>query len=413
LAETLPPDAVPQRAIAALVRLIINYRLLTVLVSTVYFNAVGSRPVLAWVFVGVGVANLLPLLRWERVAAAVLRHPTVLAIDLVVTIGILLITGIDGPLLSYTFGTAFIAGILYSWTGAGVFTVLLVAAYWALLMGQSPLASLSSDFQAIVGTPSLYVLLAVGGAAVRDLLVRQARMEAALRAAREQAAHGEERARLARELHDTLGKTLHGISLLAGVLPMWIRRNPERAIREARALASAAGDAAAQARELQAGMRADRLDRPLEAVVRQTAEVWANEYDAAQVHLEIQPIPGLKPDQRIELLGILREALRNVQRHARARHVWVELLDGEETVKLRVRDDGCGLSGISDLDRMAAQGHFGLLGMRERVERVGGQLAITPSDPSGVVITAQVPRSLARGPAAALAPHVAGTSGAT
>jgi signal transduction histidine kinase len=275
------------------------------------------------------------------------------------------------------------------------------------------MASLSSDFQAIVGTPSLYVLLAVGGAAVRDLLVRQARMEAALRAAREQAAHGEERARLARELHDTLGKTLHGISLLAGVLPMWIRRNPERAIREARALASAAGDAAAQARELQAGMRADRLDRPLEAVVRQTAEVWANEYDAAQVHLEIQPIPGLKPDQRIELLGILREALRNVQRHARARHVWVELLDGEETVKLRVRDDGCGLSGISDLDRMAAQGHFGLLGMRERVERVGGQLAITPSDPSGVVITAQVPRSLARGPAAALAPHVAGTSGAT
>jgi len=187
LAETLPPDAVPQRAIAALVRLIINYRLLTVLVSTVYFNAVGSRPVLAWVFVGVGVANLLPLLWWERVAAAVLRHPTVLAIDLVVTIAILLITGIDGPLLSYTFGTAFIAGVLYSWTGAGVFTVLLVAAYWALLMGQSPLASLSSDFQAIVGTPSLYVLLAVGGAAVRDLLVRQARMEAALRAAREQA----------------------------------------------------------------------------------------------------------------------------------------------------------------------------------------------------------------------------------
>jgi signal transduction histidine kinase len=143
--------------------------------------------------------------------------------------------------------------------------------------------------------------------------------------------------------------------------------------------------------------------------VRRTAELWAGECDAARLHLEIQPTPGLNPDQRIELLGILREALRNVQRHARAHHVWVELLDGEHTVKLRVRDDGCGLADLSDLDRLVAQGHFGLLGMRERVERVGGQLAITPNEPSGVVITAQVPRSLARQPAAVGAPRLAGT----
>lgn len=409
MAEIPQPDALPQRAIAALVRLVVNYRLLTVLVSTIYFGAVGSRPVLAWVFVGVGVANLLPLLRWDRIAAALLNHPTFLAVDLIVTIGILLITGVDGPLLSYTFGTAFVAGVLYSWTGAGVFAVLLVGAYLGLLTGQAPLGSLSQDFQAVVGTPSLYVLLAVGGAALRDLLIRQANMEAALRAAREQTAHGEERARLARELHDTLGKTLHGINLLAGALATWVRRDPERAVREARALATAARDAASQARDLQAGMRADRLDHPLEDVVRQTIEVWSRECEVAQLHLELQPTPGLNSDQRLELLGVLREALRNVQRHAHARHVWVQLLDGEHTVRLRVRDDGCGFEGTPEPDRLAAQGHFGLLGMRERVERVGGQLVVSANEPSGVVISAQVPRSLPRRPSPVPAPHLAGT----
>jgi signal transduction histidine kinase len=398
------------RAIAALVRLVINYRLLTVLVSTVYFATVGARPLLAWVFVGIGAVNLLPLLRWDRIAGVLLRHPTFLAVDLAVTIGILVTTGVDGPLLSYTLGTAFIAGLLYAWTGAGVFAFLLVMAYWALLAGEpsEPFASLSRDFQAVVGTPSLYVLTAVGGAAVRDLLVRHTRTEAALRVAREQAAHGEERARLARELHDTLGKTLHGIAMLSGALATWVSRDPERALRDARALAAAAQSAAVQARELQAGLRADRLDRPLDQVVRRTAELWA-ESGSARLHLRIQPAPGLSPDERIELLGVLREALYNVRHHAGASSVWVELVDDGHAVKLRIRDDGRGLAGTSDVDRLAAAGHFGLLGMCERMARVGGHLTITANEPTGVAITAHVPRTPPQQPTPAPVLEHAGT----
>ncbi|HSK97392.1 MAG TPA: histidine kinase, partial [Euzebyales bacterium] len=396
LAETAPPSSpLPERVIAGLVRLVIDYRLLTVLLSTVHSGAVGAPPILAFAFVGIGVANLLALLRWDRVAGALLRHPALLAVDVLLSIAMLLITGFDGPLLSYTLGTAFIAGLLYAWTGAGVFALVLVASYWALLTVQSPMspASLSSDVQAVVGTPSLYVLIAVGGAAVRNLLVGQARTEEALRAAREQAAHAEERARLAREMHDTLGKTLHGIGLLSGALPTWVQRDPRRAVREARVLAAAAQDAAAQARQLQSGLRADHLVEPLDQVVRSTAELWAQQHGAVDLHLDLQPTPGLDPWQRSELLEVLREALCNVQRHARARRVWVELLERGHAVSLRVRDDGCGLPGTYDPDRLAAGGHFGLVGMRERVQRVGGWLAVAANQPSGVTITAEVPSS--------------------
>jgi signal transduction histidine kinase len=395
LADALTPDAMPQRVLAALVRLAVNYRLLTVLVSTVYVAAVGAGPVLAWVLVSVGVANLVPLLWWDRLAVVVLRHPSFLAADLVVTIGILLITGINGPLLSYTLGTAFIAGVLYSWTGAGVFSVLLVGAYGALLTAHPAWQAMS--FQGLVGTPSLYVLLAIGGAAVRDLLLRQAQAEAALRAAHELAAHGEERARLARELHDTLGKTLHGISLLAGALPVWVERDPRRAVRDAGALVAAADSGARQARELMTGLRADRLDRPLDEVVRRAVEAWSQECaPAPKVHVEAHPVPDLSPDQRSELLAILREALRNVQRHAQARHVGVALHDDGGTVTLRVSDDGRGIGGTAEPERLAARGHFGLLGMRERVERAGGTLTIATNEPSGVVITAVVPGTAPR-----------------
>lgn len=399
-----------QQALAALVRLVVNYRLLTVLVSTVYLGVVDSRPMLTWAFVGVGLANLLPLLRWERLAPQLLRHPAYLAVDLIVTIVILMVTGINGPLLSYTFGTAFVAGVLYAWTGAGVFSSLLVGAYAALLVAQPSVRSVSQDFQAIIGTPALYVLLAVGGAAVRDQLIRQSRMESLLRAAREQAAHGEERARLARELHDTVGKSLHGIGLLARALPNWVRRDPQRAIRDARALAAAAESTAAEARELLAGMRADRIDQPLDDVVRHTVEAWSEQCEPApKVRLELQPMPGLTPDERIELLGVLREALRNVQRHAQAQRVWVSLGGTDHAVTLRVRDDGRGIDGTVEPQRLAARGHFGLLGMRERMERVGGTLTIAAHEPSGVVVTAELAKTAAQpSPSPLLIPRLVG-----
>ena len=71
------------------------------------------------------------------------------------------------------------------------------------------------DIQALVVLPALYPLAAAGGAAVRRLLDRQAVTQLALAGAERRAAAGAERARVAREMHDSLGKTLYGIALAA------------------------------------------------------------------------------------------------------------------------------------------------------------------------------------------------------
>ncbi len=372
-------------------RLIVYFRLVTLLVAAVSLLLSQPRPGLPLVLAAVGCANLLPLLRWESFAPFLLRHPFTLAIDYVATLAVLVTTGVESPLLSYTLGTAFLAGLLYGWWGAAVFSVLLAAGYESLLLSATtPRPTLT--FQLLVGTPSLYLIFAAGAAAVRSVLARQAQIEAELVEARSEAAAGAERARLAREMHDTLGKTLHGMALLAATLPKWVERDPRRAVAESSVLADAAESAALQARDLLAGLRADTLDRPLHEVVRHLVEEWSAE-SRVPAELRVQPVSGLGPGSRYELSWVLREALRNVSRHAAATSVTVTLEEVGDRVVLTVADDGRGLDVGTDLAELAAAGHYGLVGMRERAERVRGRLSVGRTEPRGTTVTVSVPRT--------------------
>lgn len=382
-------EVAPHAAVAALARLVLDYRIVTLAVASAALPF-GSRPEavdLPLLLLALGLANALPLLRWGRVAPFLMRHPIVLALDYVVTLGVLLSTGINGPLLYYTLGTAFLAGVLYGRGGAGIFAALLVAGYAYAYVSGPP--SQMGGFQAVVGTPSLYVLLVAGAAAVRTLLVRQAQIEAELVVAQTEAATAQERSRLARELHDSLGKTLHGMALLAGALPRWLERDPARAAAEARVLGGSAELAAQQARELLHGMRADRLELPLHDAVRGFVRGWCDGNGLA-VDLDVAAVSAVSTEVRYELFWILREALRNVERHAAATRVRVRLAATDHLVELVVADDGVGL-GHPDLDGLALGGHFGLLGMRERAQLVGGELTLTQECPSGTRVTARVP----------------------
>lgn len=386
-------DVAPHAAVAALARLVLDYRIVTLAVASaaLRFADVESGVDLPLLLLGLGVANALPLLRWGRVAPFMMRHPVVLAADYLVTLGVLLVTGVDGPLLSYTLGTAFLAGVLYGRRGAGVFAALMVVGYaYALTLGPTPVRG----FQQVIGTPSLYVLLVAGAAAVRSLLVRRAEVEAELAIVRTEAATAQERARLARELHDSLGKTLHGMAMLAGGLPRWLERDPARAAQEACVLGASAERAAEQARDLLHGMRADRLELPLPEAVAGFVTSWS-QLSGVAAELALEPVPGVGAEARYELFWVLREALRNVERHAGADKVRVGLAAERGQVELTVADDGVGL-GEPDLERLAMAGHFGLVGMRERAESVGGELTLRPRSPRGTLLVARVPATVAR-----------------
>ena len=99
----------------------------------------------------------------------------------------------------------------------------------------------------------------------------------------------------------------------------------------------------------------------------------------------------LPEDTEIVLYRVVQEALTNVSRHARASRARVELTETAEAVVLEVHDDGIGFDPTAELGGLD---HFGLAGMRERVELAGGSWTVWSRPGSGTVLTASLPKAL-------------------
>ena len=193
-----------------------------------------------------------------------------------------------------------------------------------------------------------------------------------------------ERQRMARELHDTLAQGLIGITLqLEAARGHLERDNPGRALAIVdQALTSARGTLASSRRAIddlrrnpddlasEIGARAARFTR--ETGVRSTVEIGGE--------------VALPAEAREQLLRVLDEALANVARHAQAGHVLVQFTDDGDGLSLRVADDGRGFDPDAVRD-----GHYGLIGMRERAALLGGGLTVE-SAPGRTVIALEVRR---------------------
>lgn len=394
------PSAEPasRRELAAFCRLIYNFRLIALLVEVGYLAAgdpggdglgVGSTGVALALIVG-ALASYLPLKLWDRIGGALMRHPSYLAADMLLGMGLLLVLGAGGPFLYFTLGTALLSGALYRRTGAIVFSVLLLALYYGGLGLREAAADLPLSFALLVGSPVLYPLAAAGGAAVRRLLDRQAATDAALAASEQSAALDRERARIARDMHDSVSKSLQGIALSASGLGAWLDRDPERALVESKALATSAERTAVEARDIISDLREDVLDAPLDRAMRTDTTRWSAD-TGIEVRLDLAPVDQADAAARWELFSILREALHNVARHAAASSVEVRLYSNEGHLSLEVTDDGDGFEVPGDLAALRRQGHFGLIGMHERAGRVGGRLEVVAGPEGGTAVSARVP----------------------
>lgn len=169
-----------------------------------------------------------------------------------------------------------------------------------------------------------------------------------------------ERERIGRDLHDLLGHTLSMVALKSELAGRLIDRDPRAARREMADVERVARESLAQVRSAVRGIRAAAMAAEL-ASARLLLE-------AAGVQMEYwhdpQPLPG---EVETCLALVLREAVTNVQRHARASRVEVTVIVGADRVVMRVRDDGRG--GVNERGN-------GLTGMRERIEALGGSLTI-------------------------------------
>jgi signal transduction histidine kinase/ligand-binding sensor domain-containing protein len=191
-----------------------------------------------------------------------------------------------------------------------------------------------------------------------------------------------ERTRIARDLHDTLLQHFHGLLLQFQAA---FNLLPDRPRESKQVLASAidrAAEAITEGRDTVEGLRASALEtNNLADALRALAEDLANENGhPASAHVEVQGRPQhLHPIVRDETFRIAGEALRNAFRHANATHIEVEILYDARQFCVRVRDDGRGID-PQVLRAGEKQGHFGLSGMRERAELVGGTLAVSGLD---------------------------------
>ena len=199
-----------------------------------------------------------------------------------------------------------------------------------------------------------------------------------------------ERNRIAREIHDTLTQGLTGISLQLELVAKLLSSSAETAqthLNQARVLArECLADARRSVWDLRTqGAEGSDLPTSLSASARR---LTANTGTQAQIQVSGAYRP-LQPDVESNLLRIGQEAINNAVKHASASRIDIGLAFDPNLVRLSVRDDGCGFD--SNGGSPAEPGHFGLIGMRERAEQIGGKLTVTSKPGGGTEITVEAP----------------------
>jgi len=207
-----------------------------------------------------------------------------------------------------------------------------------------------------------------------------------------------ERTRIARELHDTLLQKFQG---LLPRLQAAIYKLPPGAFESHKILEAAtdlASEAITEGRDAVQGLRLSIIEEnDLAVAIRTVGEEQAipGNQSSPAFEVVVQGRPrNLHPVLRDEVYRIGAEALRNAFQHARARRVEVQIGYGEKEFTLHIRDDGKGID-PEVLSAEGYEGHFGLHGMRERAELVGGELVVWSQLQSGSEVELSIPASRA------------------
>ncbi|MFV0634832.1 sensor histidine kinase [Demequina sp.] len=202
----------------------------------------------------------------------------------------------------------------------------------------------------------------------------------------------DERARIARELHDVVA---HSLTVVTIQLQAVRRRLGDAQEAEARDLAAAEAvtrEAMGEMRRLlgvlRGGVDGDRSPQPgLAELPRLVARVTT---DSTPVTLTVSGEPGvLSPGMDLAVYRVAQEALTNATRHAQARRVGIEIAWRADAVVVTVSDDGKGMA--ESRDGSSGGGH-GLVGMRERVGLYAGELVVESSRGIGTTVRASFPR---------------------
>ncbi|MFB7912557.1 sensor histidine kinase [Streptomyces sp. NPDC056061] len=382
-----PAFAIQLNALQAMCRQVFGFRIAMIAMATPFAIGHTAEGLATWL---IGAAILVTFMGsyvlfrdWERFGPVLLRHPWLLGIDAFFG-ALLLVTATPESTLAYvTVCTPLLAGLVSSWRGAAVFAALQTVIVLGVYATDPKLHP--ADSTALL-LPGFCMIAGAVGVTLRNLLLRfgkasQALTETRARLAVSEAVEGE-RTRLAREMHDSVAKTLHGLALAAdGLAASSDRMDPLTVRHQAELVARAARRAAAESRELLSDLRRESgLDGGVDVVgeLRARTDDFTRRHGLTatfRLYNEI-PVPTVPQAVARQLLTVASEAMENAHRHARPTYLVVLAGVKGDVLRVSVYDDGCGLPADVTLDDLRRAGHFGLVGMVERAASIGARIRI-------------------------------------
>jgi two-component system sensor histidine kinase UhpB len=222
--------------------------------------------------------------------------------------------------------------------------------------------------------------------------LRRSREQLRALSARLQSSREEEGRRIGREMHDELGQALTGLRLQLAALEKEVAqlRPPGRILEKIPKMAQLIAGTLDTVRRISADLRPPELDDlGLLAAIRWQVHEFRARTGIACAFRGTRVALALDVNASTALFRMVQEALTNVARHARARHARVAVQTHDGQLAVEVADDG---RGITEAERLGAHA-LGLLGMRERIELVGGRMTIRGTPGQGTTVSACVPLS--------------------
>lgn len=199
----------------------------------------------------------------------------------------------------------------------------------------------------------------------------------------------QERARLARELHDSVAQALYGISLGAKTARATLNRDPEKTRASLDYTIRLAEGGVSEMKALLFSLRPDALEEGgLVAALAQNAHALEARHGLT-VHAALPAEPALTPEGQAAAYRVAQEALHNVVKHARAAQVWLSVWEAPGQVVVEVRDDGRGFD-----PGTLPGGTLGQRSMRERAQGAGGTLSVQTAPGTGTTVTLTLPAAL-------------------
>ena len=198
---------------------------------------------------------------------------------------------------------------------------------------------------------------------------------------------GEERALLARELHDSIAQSLAFMKIQVQLLRNAAQRGqPEKLNSILDELDAGVRESINDVRELLVHFRTRTNTENIEQALQETLQKFEHQTGLA-ARLEVLgdglPLPA---DVQVQVLHVVQEALSNARKHAGASHVSLEVRKGQRW-RFAVHDNGAGFK----VSQVRGESHVGLKIMRERAARIGGEVEITSAPGAGTTVTLTLP----------------------